>query len=127
MKLLLTGIVLLILDTIYIKNYGYLFESLIQKIQGYPIIINYNGGIIAYIFLILGLYYFIIKENKSPYDAFILGLVIYGVYEGTNLALLNKWSLDILILDTLWGGILFALTTFIIYNYVLQDRPKSNS
>ena len=127
MKLLLTGIVLLILDTIYIKNYGYLFETLIQKIQGYPIIINYYGGIIAYIFLILGLYYFIIKENKSPYDAFILGLVIYGVYEGTNLALLNKWSLDILILDTLWGGILFALTTFIINNYVLQDRPKSNS
>jgi uncharacterized membrane protein len=72
------------------------------------------------IFLILGLYYFIIKPNRSIKDAFLLGLVIYGVYEGTNYALFNNWSEYIVIIDTLWGGILFALTTFIIkyFNFI---------
>ena len=59
------------------------------------------------------LYYFIIRENKSPLDAFLLGVFVYGVYEGTNYALLNKWEIKVLVMDSLWGGVLFALTTFI--------------
>ena len=47
-------------------------------------------------------------------DAFILGVVIYGVYETTNYALFDKWSLKAVILDTIWGGSLFALTTMIL-------------
>jgi uncharacterized membrane protein len=61
--------------------------------------------------------YPIIKPNKSIIEAFLLGLVIYGVYETTNYALLEKWSLKTVIIDTLWGGILFALTTFIINSF----------
>ena len=58
--------------------------------------------------------YFIIIPKKSHIDAFVLGLVIYGVYEGTNYAILKKWPLKIVIMDTLWGGILFALTSFFV-------------
>jgi uncharacterized membrane protein len=47
-------------------------------------------------------------------DAFIFGVVIYGVYETTNYALFNKWRMTAVILDTLWGGSLFALTTMIL-------------
>jgi uncharacterized membrane protein len=46
-------------------------------------------------------------------DAFLLGLVIYGVYETTNWALFSKWSPMSVIIDTLWGGILFAATTYV--------------
>jgi uncharacterized membrane protein len=48
-------------------------------------------------------------------DAFILGIVIYGVYETTNYAIFDKWNIQALTLDTLWGGILFAITTKIVY------------
>lgn len=110
------GIVLVLLDSIYLNLISDLFNKQIKNIQGSDIKMNYYGAIIAYIFLILGLYYFIIKQNKSVKDAFLLGLVIYGVYEGTNYALFNNWSECIVIIDTLWGGILFGLTTWIIKN-----------
>ena len=45
----------------------------------------------------------------------ILGAVIYGVYEGTSYALLKNWKISTVIVDTLWGGVLFGLTTFVTY------------
>jgi uncharacterized membrane protein len=76
---------------------------------------NFLAIAICYIFLILGLNYFIIKPRRSVQDAFLLGLVIYGVSETTNWALFDKWSLITVIIDTLWGATLFGLTTFIVH------------
>jgi uncharacterized membrane protein len=67
----------------------------------------------ALLFLVGGLNYFILHAHNKVMDAFILGLVIYGVFENTNLALFKKWP-TMVILDTLWGGILFASTTYIL-------------
>ena len=64
---------------------------------------------------IFGINYFIIKPKRSISDAFLLGLVIYGTYETTNWAIFTKWSVKTVIIDTLWGGILFALTTHLTY------------
>jgi uncharacterized membrane protein len=75
------------------------------------------GAIACYIFLVLGLNYFILSANKSVMDAFILGIVIYGVFETTNIVLFKKWPIHIAVMDTLWGGILFALTTYIIKQF----------
>jgi uncharacterized membrane protein len=44
-----------------------------------------------------------------------LGIVIYGVYEFTNLSLLKNWKVLTTILDTTWGGVLFASTTYLAY------------
>jgi len=49
------------------------------------------------------------------FDAFLLGVFVYGVYETTSLALLRKWRPTTVLIDTLWGGILFALTTYLTY------------
>jgi uncharacterized membrane protein len=76
--------------------------------------VKFLGIALCYLFLITGINYFIIKPRKSASEAFLLGLVIYGVYETTNYALLNNWSILTVVMDTLWGGILFALTTYII-------------
>jgi uncharacterized membrane protein len=75
---------------------------------------NYLGAALCYIFLIFGINYFIIKPHKSVSDAFLLGIIIYGVYETTNYALFKNWSMLTVIMDTLWGGILFAVTTYIV-------------
>ena len=92
---------------------GY-FNNQIQSVQGSAPKMNYLGAALCYIFLIAGINYFIIKPKKSVSDAFLLGIVIYGVYETTNLALLKNWSILTVIIDTLWGGLLFASTTYII-------------
>jgi uncharacterized membrane protein len=54
-------------------------------------------------------------KRRPILDAFLFGLVIYGVYETTNIATFKKWSPFVAILDTLWGGVLMAATTFITY------------
>jgi uncharacterized membrane protein len=86
----------------------------VKIVQGTPLQVNLLGTVLCYIFLIFGLNYFIIKSKKSAYDAFLLGILIYGVFETTNYALFKKWSILTVIMDTLWGGILFAIVTFII-------------
>lgn len=111
---LLSALIFVCIDFIYLnlmKNY---FENQIIKVQGSKLKLNLLGIILCYIFLIFGINYFIIKPKKSVYDAFLLGLVIYGVYETTTYALLKDWSIITVFLDTLWGGLLFALTTYII-------------
>jgi len=113
--LAITGVVILLLDSIFLYSMGPLFKHQIEKVQQSPFRMNYFGAITAYVLLIFGLYWFIIKENKGLIDAFLLGIVIYGVYEGTTKALLKKWDYKTMIIDTLWGGILMSLTTLIVY------------
>lgn len=114
--IVITSLLLLFLDAFYISAVSNTFSNLIKEIQNDKLIFNLLGAIIAYLFLIIGILYFIIIPKKSHIDAFVLGLVIYGVYEGTNYAILKKWPLKIVIMDTLWGGILFALTSFFVNN-----------
>lgn len=112
--LIVSAILLVVIDSIYLNLIKDYFAKQIQNVQGSPLKINYVGAAICYIFLIIGLNYFIIKPNRSVQDAFLLGLVIYGTYELTNYALFKNWSLLTVIIDTLWGGSLFALTTYIV-------------
>lgn len=114
---LLTAIILVVLDGIYLNSVQSLFQRQIKAIQGTDMKINFIGAAICYVFLIFGLNYFIIRKNKSPTDAALLGLVIYAVYEFTNYALFDKWSLFTVLIDTTWGAILFGLTTLIVYQF----------
>ena len=111
---LISAILFVVIDFLYlnlIKNY---FANQVKIVQGSPLKVNFLGTLLCYIFLIFGLNYFIIKSKRSAYDAFLLGLLIYGVFETTNYALFSKWSIFTVITDTLWGGVLFFIVTFII-------------
>jgi uncharacterized membrane protein len=88
------------------------FNDQIYNIQHEKISIDLLSATLWYLALVFGLYYFIIRPKKSVLDAFLLGIVIYAVYETTNKALFKKWKWTTVFLDTLWGGILFALTTY---------------
>jgi len=110
---LFTAIVFVALDFMYLNLIKEYFSKQIAKVQGEKLEVNFLGAAICYIFLIAGLNYFIIEPKKSVYDAFLLGIVIYGVYETTNYSLFKNWSIITVFMDTLWGGILFAATTFL--------------
>jgi len=111
-------VILLALDFVYITLNRNMFEVQVAEVQRVSLQMRPFGGVLSYIMLVIGLYYFIVREHRAIFDAFLLGLVIYGVYEGTTYALFKKWKLNIVFMDTLWGGILFALTTFITYKVV---------
>jgi uncharacterized membrane protein len=112
--MLLSAIVMISLDFVYLSVMKSYFMNQVKNVQGSALKINYFGAAICYIFLIAGLNYFIIKPRKSVSDAFLLGLVIYGVYETTNYALFSNWSIVSVIIDTLWGGLLFASTAYVV-------------
>lgn len=95
-------VIMLFLDLIY-------FSILHRKIQ---IKINYFAAAIAYIFVLFSYYYFIYLPKKSAKYAFVFGITVYGIYETTNWAIKN-WPMWLVITDTLWGGILYYLTTII--------------
>tara|TARA_Y100000992_G_C21273021_1_gene498053 strand:+ start:4273 stop:4644 length:372 start_codon:yes stop_codon:yes gene_type:complete len=110
-----SAIILLILDYLYLSSVGRYFGKQIMSIQKSPMEIDALPTILTYVFIIFGLYYFILKERKGIFDAFLLGLVIYMIFEGTNKALFSNWSWKTVAIDGIWGGILFALTTAITY------------
>jgi uncharacterized membrane protein len=112
--MLVSAIALISIDFIYLNVIKDFFKKQIQNVQGSQMQVNFLGAALCYIFLIVGINYFIIKPRKSVNDAFLLGLVIYGVYETTNYALFKNWSIITVIIDTLWGGLLFASTTYIV-------------
>ena len=114
-QIAITAVTMLILDFIYLGTFSGFFNNLVKSIQGTKIKFNALGAILCYILLIGGLNYFIIDKRKSILDAFILGIVIYVVYETTNLAIFDKWNIKAVALDTTWGGILFAVTTKVVY------------
>ena len=47
---------------------------------------------------------------KSVYTGFIFGLVAYGTYNLTNMAVIKDWSPTVVFVDMFWGGGLTALS-----------------
>lgn len=111
--LLISAIILISIDYVYLNVMKGFFQRQVQNVQSSEMKINYLGAALCYLLLITGLNYFIIKQHKSINEAFLLGIVIYGVYETTNYAMLKNWSILTVIIDTLWGGLLFASTTYL--------------
>lgn len=115
MDLIISGFVLIIIDYIYLSLTGHTFKNMVKTIQKAPVIVRYNGAVASYILILLGLYFFILKQKKHPKEAALLGFIIYGVFDAVNYALFSKYDLKIGIMDAIWGGILFYITTHLTY------------
>ena len=48
---------------------------------------------------------------KSLYIGFVFGLVAYGTYNLTNMAVLKHWSPTVVFVDMFWGGFLTAISS----------------
>ena len=117
-EIFVTAVVYLTIDLFYINSKTDYFNRYFKKVQGKPLVMRKSGANMAYILLVMGLYFFIIKERKNLIYAFLFGLFVYGVYDLTNYATLTNWTMEFVIKDTLWGGIVFTLSTFIIYEII---------
>jgi uncharacterized membrane protein len=124
-KIFHVGFIILLLvmfDAVYIYFMKDTFSKLIRSIQGEALVLNQRaliGAVICYILLAFGLYYFAIsKTNSSVLDAFLLGLVIYGVFDSTNFLMFKKWDWRVMVIDAIWGGVLFSM----VYSVFLKLR-----
>ena len=114
-QITIIAITMLFLDAIYLATVGTSFSKMIQQIQGSEIKLQYVSVAACYLILVFGLYYFVVKEHRDAFDAFLLGFVIYGVYDTTNYATIKGWKWYLALIDTIWGGTLFYLTTKVVY------------
>ena len=109
-------VLLLVLDSIYLNSTSSHFNKVVKSIQGTAIEFNMYTAVACYLVLAFAINYFIIKDKKSVMDAFLLGFVIYAVFDLTNMVIFKKWDLMTAIMDMVWGGVLFASTTYLTYN-----------
>lgn len=124
-------IILLVLDISWIYlNYNN-YNNTVQKIQGSAIKLNVIPGIICYFLMLIGLIYYVIpmiefqiKANKyEKWSACLIygggfGLIVYGVYNLTTLAIIKNHNWQITLLDMFWGTFLYTIIP-LIYFYLL--------
>ena len=106
-------IILLVVDSGYLYSTSTLFGETVKNIQHSSMNIRYGSVFVVYALLAYGLIHFV---KRSVKDAAILGAVIYGVFDFTNYAMFRDYGLHIAIMDTIWGSILMATTTYIYSN-----------
>ncbi len=109
------SVVLLVTDLIVLNILGKIFNTQVISVQGSPIKMDLIAASLSYVFIIAILYKFIISTHQKIKDAFLLGLLTYGIYELTTKALLKEWKWSTVIIDSVWGGVLFAFTTYVVY------------
>jgi len=103
----------LVLDLIFFwVNQAFLTKTLVS-VQGSRPNVRYVSAFFCYVALTFLMYYFILLPKRSLTDAFLLGVGVYTVYETTNYALFKNWPLKMVVMDILWGGILFLIVAYL--------------
>ena len=69
---------------------------------------NLGAAVLFYLIFVAGLVFFAVRPGMRRYGTGVLnsavyGLMTYGTYDLTNLALIRDWPLSVTIIDMLWG------------------------
>ena len=117
------GAILLVIDMIYLHLISGYFGQMIRKIQGAPMRVKMLPAAIDYL-LIIGAWFFFIYQDRAKHSeketimrAALLGFFIYGIFDMTNLAIIEKYQWDLAIIDSIWGGVLFAVSTAFFFRF----------
>ena len=120
-RTLVVLVILLAIDVPVITNiFAPSWQDMIYRIQKAPLAVRYVPAAFVYILLALCIVIYVLPRlgddptfSASVRHAGILGLLTYGVFDFTNLALLRNYSTSTAIVDTLWGGLLLTLASYI--------------
>lgn len=111
-QLAIAAVLLVLFDLPWLMVSGPYVKGMIQRIQGSPLRFAYLPAVIVYIAMA-----YILLQTKTPTEAFYVGAATYAVYDFTNLATLKNYDFSFALVDTLWGGVLFALTRFVLNRF----------
>jgi uncharacterized membrane protein len=104
--------VFLVVDLIWI---GIIARTFYQDQLGFILASspNWTAAIIFYLMFVAGLLFFAVvpglKETglkDSLFRAALFGILTYGTYDLTNLALIEGWPVLVTVVDIIWGMIL---------------------
>jgi uncharacterized membrane protein len=107
-SILIIAVILFLLDAVWFYSVG---GWLIKQIRTACGETTMRFGAAAVVYAIMGT--MIVALQPSVFEAFMLGIGVYGVYEFTNYATITNWTREMVLVDTLWGGVVFAAATAI--------------
>jgi uncharacterized membrane protein len=125
-KYIIIIILLFVLDIIWLSLNAKYYSKMIKSIQNKEIKINIIYALFTYLLMIASIIFINIpfiesKINKTDSKIEIikksllysglLGLFIYGIYNGTNLATLENYDINVALKDILWGFIIYTIVT----------------
>ena len=119
MRLVVSLMSFLVLDSFYLGYMSDYYKKLISDIQKSPMKLKLLPTIGVYIIIMFSWYYFIYKNitpktnYKSIMDSAILGFCMYSLFDLTNHAILKNWDIKTVVIDSLWGMILYTIPTTI--------------
>lgn len=103
-----TAIFLLALfDLPWLLLIGETAQKLVLRIQGSELNLRFMPAFVVYVALA-----YLVLQVETPMEAFKMGVAVYAVYDFTNLAMFKNYTLSFAIMDSLWGGILFAMVRY---------------
>ena len=91
--------------------------SLIARMSGDRLAPLWGPALFVYVLLSFGIVAFVVPRNYvdvSIARGALFGLVVYGVYDLTNLATLRGWPVALTLIDIAWGATASAITTWIV-------------
>lgn len=103
MDLRLSLILYLLMDVMWITSSYKMYNAAVVKIQGNGIKIRVVPSLVAYALLVANVVFLLGPRAKTVAEFSLSGLVIYGVYNATTMAILKDYPLHVAVVDTLWG------------------------
>jgi len=85
-------------------------QAMYSRIQGSPLKIRMLAAIPVYIALA-----YLLLQQTSVLGAAASGIAVYTVYDFTSLLVFKNYMLEMAVADTLWGGVLFASSYYILH------------
>jgi uncharacterized membrane protein len=113
-QLAIAGVIMLALDAIYLGITRGFWGNVVSSVQDGKMKIRHFSALGAYALLLVGLNYFVLRKGSKPIDGLLYGIVTYGTFELTNHAILDRWPMDAIYLDTLWGGFSMMAVTYCV-------------
>lgn len=83
-------------------------KRLISEVQNSELRLRKLPALVSSSLVALGLYVLLLRDGQAwnanaQLNAFVYGLVVFGVFEATTLAIFNKWKVSFAILDVMYG------------------------
>jgi uncharacterized membrane protein len=113
LRVLLLSLFVLLVDGIWLRLQRGMYRKTIRETQKRDMKVRIVGAIWSYvsiIALIVMFAEFVEARDLGLVYGFIYGALIYGVFNGTNVAIFREYSTKTAVIDTIWGGILFSVS-----------------
>jgi uncharacterized membrane protein len=120
----ITAVMMLSVDMLWLTfRYKY-HNDLIKSVQHSTPNVRIIPALMIYLILPAAVIYFAIFKSKTAFESALkgalLGASIYSVYDLTNLATFKDWTVEMTIIDILWGTFINSFAAyfgFIISSY----------